>query len=133
MSTARAIEPVVGERCGDPRATPVTVPATKVRPGVPRADSVVRSRLIDQLTGHPGVPIVTVVAPGGYGKTTLLQQWAEQDTLLSTNLLLRKIGERLYISSNTVKTEAISISRKFGVSSRGEAIERAQALGLLER
>jgi LuxR family transcriptional regulator, maltose regulon positive regulatory protein len=51
--------------------------------------------------------------------------------LLATHLTLREIGERLYISRNTVKTQAISVYRKFGVSSRSEAIARASALGLV--
>ena len=52
--------------------------------------------------------------------------------LLTTHLSFRQIGERLFVSRTTVKTEAISIYRKFGVSSRAEAIERAVELGLLE-
>lgn len=51
--------------------------------------------------------------------------------LLATYLSFREIGARLFISPNTVKTEAISIYRKLGVSSRSEAVERAQQLGLL--
>jgi LuxR family transcriptional regulator, maltose regulon positive regulatory protein len=51
--------------------------------------------------------------------------------LLPTRLSFRQIGQRLFISPHTVKTEAISIYRKLGVSSRSEAIERAQRLGLL--
>jgi LuxR family maltose regulon positive regulatory protein len=51
--------------------------------------------------------------------------------LLSTHLSFREIGERLYVSHHTVKTQAISIYRKLGVSSRGEAIQRARDLGLL--
>ncbi len=51
--------------------------------------------------------------------------------LLATNLTFRRIGERLFISPNTVKTEAIAIYRKLGVSSRGEAVAQAQALGFL--
>jgi LuxR family transcriptional regulator, maltose regulon positive regulatory protein len=52
--------------------------------------------------------------------------------LLATHLSFREIGERLYVSRNTVKTQAISVYRKLGVSSRSHAIERALELGLLD-
>jgi LuxR family transcriptional regulator, maltose regulon positive regulatory protein len=45
--------------------------------------------------------------------------------------LFQEIGERLYISKHTVKTQATSIYRKLGVSSRSEAIARLQEIGLL--
>ena len=51
--------------------------------------------------------------------------------LLSTHLSLLEIGERLHLSRNTVKTQAVSIYRKLGVSSRSEAMQRARELGLL--
>jgi LuxR family maltose regulon positive regulatory protein len=51
--------------------------------------------------------------------------------LLATHLSFREIAERLYVSRNTVKTQAISVYRKLGVSSRGEAIGRASDLGLV--
>ena len=35
-------------------------------------------RCIDRLAGGDRRPIVSVVAPPGYGKTTLLAQWAER-------------------------------------------------------
>jgi len=50
--------------------------------------------------------------------------------LLPTHLTFREIAERLYISPHTVKSQAISIYRKLGVTSRSEAIQRAQQLGL---
>ena len=52
--------------------------------------------------------------------------------LLSTHLSFREIGERLFVSRNTIKTQAISVYRKLGVSSRSEAIERAIGLGLVD-
>ncbi len=52
---------------------------------------------------------------------------------LSTHLTFREIAERLYISRNTVKTQAISVYRKLGVSCRGEAIARAAEVGLVDR
>ena len=53
--------------------------------------------------------------------------------LLPTHLSFREIGERLYVSRHTVKTQAISVYRKLGVSSRSEAISRMHELGLLTR
>jgi LuxR family maltose regulon positive regulatory protein len=50
--------------------------------------------------------------------------------LLSTHLSFREIGERLYLSSNTVKTQAYSVYRKLGVSSRSGAVTRTRELGL---
>jgi len=51
--------------------------------------------------------------------------------LLPTHLTFPEIGERLHVSRHTVKTQAISVYRKLGVTSRGEAIERLYDLGLL--
>jgi LuxR family maltose regulon positive regulatory protein len=51
--------------------------------------------------------------------------------LLATHYSLREIGERLHRSHHTVKTQAVSIYRKLGVSSRSQAIRHAQQLGLL--
>ena len=52
--------------------------------------------------------------------------------LLATHLSFREIGERLFVSRNTIKTQAISAYRKLGVSSRSAAIERASELGLVD-
>ena len=43
-----------------------------IRPGTVR-----RSSLVERLARSAPCPVVSVVAPGGYGKTTLLAQWAE--------------------------------------------------------
>jgi LuxR family maltose regulon positive regulatory protein len=50
---------------------------------------------------------------------------------LQTHLTLREIGERLFVSRNTVSSEVSSIYRKLGVSSRGAAVEQATTIGLL--
>jgi LuxR family maltose regulon positive regulatory protein len=50
--------------------------------------------------------------------------------LLSTHLSFQEIGERLYLSKNTVKTQAYSVYRKLGVSSRSGAVTRTHELGL---
>jgi LuxR family transcriptional regulator, maltose regulon positive regulatory protein len=51
---------------------------------------------------------------------------------LPTHLSFRQIGERLYLSRHTVKTEAISAYRKLGVNSRSDAVRKARELGILE-
>ena len=50
---------------------------------------------------------------------------------LQTHLTLREIGERLFVSRNTISSEVSSIYRKLGVSSRGAAVEQATTIGLL--
>ena len=44
----------------------------------------------------------------------------------------RAIGEQLYLSQNTVKTQANSLYRKLGVNSRAEAVMEGRRLGLLD-
>jgi LuxR family maltose regulon positive regulatory protein len=51
--------------------------------------------------------------------------------LLPTHHSFREIGQHLHISQHTVKTQAMSIYRKLGVSSRGQAIQQLQEIGLL--
>jgi LuxR family transcriptional regulator, maltose regulon positive regulatory protein len=51
--------------------------------------------------------------------------------LLSTHLTFREMGERLHVSPHTVKSQALSLYRKLGVSSRSQAIQRMQQTGLL--
>jgi LuxR family maltose regulon positive regulatory protein len=52
--------------------------------------------------------------------------------LLATHLSFREIGEQLFVSRNTIKTQAISVYRKLGVTSRSEAIASAAKLGLVD-
>ncbi len=64
MGDSDVRQPVGRPQLRHPRARPGTVP---------------RSSLIERLRrGHP-YPVISVVAPPGYGKTTLLSQWAECD------------------------------------------------------
>jgi len=51
--------------------------------------------------------------------------------LLAEDLSNREIGERLFISLPTVKSHTRNIYGKLGVNDRGEAVTRAQALGIL--
>jgi LuxR family transcriptional regulator, maltose regulon positive regulatory protein len=52
--------------------------------------------------------------------------------LLTTHFSFREIADRLYVSRNTVKTQAISVYRKLDASSRSEAVARAIQLGLVD-
>ena len=71
------------------------------------------------------------IGQGPAGATSLTAAELRLLPLLSTHLTLLEIGERLYLSRNTVKTQAVSIYRKLGVSSRSEAMQRVRELGLL--
>ncbi|MFA5884513.1 MAG: LuxR C-terminal-related transcriptional regulator [Acidimicrobiia bacterium] len=50
---------------------------------------------------------------------------------LPTHLSFVEIGEELFLSRNTVKSHAMAIYRKLGVTSRSAAVREATALGLL--
>jgi LuxR family maltose regulon positive regulatory protein len=52
--------------------------------------------------------------------------------LLPSHLSFREIGVRLHVSTNTVKTHALSVYRKLDVSSRSEAVDRGCAAGLID-
>ena len=52
---------------------------SKLRGPTIRAGTVHRSSLLERLVRDDVSPVVSVVAPAGYGKTTLLAQWAERD------------------------------------------------------
>ncbi len=51
---------------------------------------------------------------------------------LPTHLSFPQIAGQVFVSPNTVKTQAQSVYRKLGVSSRREAVEQARAVGLLD-
>jgi LuxR family maltose regulon positive regulatory protein len=76
---------------------------------------------------------LTTMRRTGLGVTSLSAAELRLLPLLPSYLSFREIGERLFVSQNTVKTQAISIYRKLGVSSRGDAVDLAQQLGLLGR
>ena len=53
--------------------------------------------------------------------------------LLAGELSTREIGERLFLSQNTIRSHRRALYHKLGVHSRADAIARATLLGLLER
>jgi LuxR family maltose regulon positive regulatory protein len=52
--------------------------------------------------------------------------------LLASHLSYPEIAAELFVSPNTVKSQAYSIFRKLGASSRNEAIIRSRQLELLD-
>jgi LuxR family maltose regulon positive regulatory protein len=66
------------------------------------------------------------------GSSTLTAAELRLLPLLPTYLSFQDIADRLRVSRNTVKTHALSIYGKLQASSRGEAVERAVEIGLLE-
>ncbi len=66
--------PIPAQRTAGPG---VDLIASKLRPPPVRSGTIRRSSLIERLTRDDSRPIVSVVAPPGYGKTTLLSHWAE--------------------------------------------------------
>jgi LuxR family transcriptional regulator, maltose regulon positive regulatory protein len=52
--------------------------------------------------------------------------------MLATHLSFPEIGAEMFLSPNTVKSQAMSIYRKLEASSRSQAVARSRELGLLE-
>ena len=71
-------------------------------------------------------------APAGAWAMSLTAAELRLLPYLATHLTFPEIADRLFISRNTAKSEAVAIYRKFGVSSRSQAIERAIEVGLVE-
>lgn len=68
---------------------------------------------------------------GSVGASSLTTAELRLLPLLVTHLTYPEIGERLFVSRHTVKTQAMSIYRKLGVSSRTGAVEKARETGLI--
>ena len=88
-------------------------------------DDSLRARLDHTWRRIAGLPLE--LTPG----TTLTRAELRVLQLLPTHLSFAQIGQQLFVSRNTVKTQAVSAYRKLGVGSRSEAVERAQELNLL--
>ena len=92
-----------------------------------RPDLGVLPKEVDELESKLGT-----MRPGSVGPSTLTVAELRLVPFLPTHLTYPQIGARLYLSRNTVKSQAISIYQKLDVSSRDEAIERLREIGLLE-
>ena len=95
----------------------------------------------DLLRKRPDVGVVSVqvaelrsalaAEPAAGGSVPLTPAELRLLPYLQTHLTIAEIGQRLFISRNTVSSEVGSIYRKLGVTTRGGAVDRASALGLL--
>ncbi|MGA9161692.1 MAG: LuxR C-terminal-related transcriptional regulator [Actinomycetota bacterium] len=93
-----------------------------------RPDLGVLGRQARELAAHVG----TLRSGRSPGPSTLTGAEIRVLNLLPTYLSFREIGTRLFVSPNTVKSQAISIYRKLGVTSRSEAVQTSRRMGLLE-
>jgi LuxR family maltose regulon positive regulatory protein len=85
--------------------------------------------LLGEWIDHAEAAVATVSASGVTNLTP-----AELRVLqhMPTHLSIAEIAETIFVSSNTVKTQAHGIYRKLGVSSRREAVDEARRLGLID-
>jgi LuxR family transcriptional regulator, maltose regulon positive regulatory protein len=74
---------------------------------------------------------VSLRTPGRVGPFALTKAELRLLPLLATHMSFPEIGELLFISRHTVKSQATSIYRKLGTSSRSEAMATAYEIGLL--
>ena len=73
---ARPTEIRVGSGVGTLVWPPFEIADSKLHPPIPRGETVERKVLVRRLSAS-SAPFLSIVAPPGYGKTTLLSQWAE--------------------------------------------------------
>lgn len=75
------------------------------------------------------------VAPVADAQARLIEPLSERELellrLLPSHLSYREIGERMFLSTNTVKSYVKSVYRKLDADRRTEAVERARAIGLV--
>lgn len=69
--------------------------------------------------------------PEGEWVEPLSERELEVLQLIAKGLTNREVGERLYLTPNTVKAHARTIYGKLGVNNRTQAVSRARALGLI--
>ena len=83
---------------------------------------------------HRSKAVAVAVSPRSQADTFTEDLTAKEHEvlrLLATRLSRREIGQRLYVSLNTVKTHQRALYRKLGVETRAAAVTRARELDLL--
>lgn len=106
-----------------PAATGMLAKATRALEQTP--DAVVLGEWIERTARA-----IETVAASAFGDLTPAELRVLQ--FLPTHFSFSEIAGQVFVSPNTVKTQAQGVYRKLGVSSRGAAVERARAAGLLD-
>src|SRR3954470_6171247 len=91
-------------------------------------DAIVLAQWVDEASAATDA----FVSSRGVGAAALTTAELRVLQSLPTHLSLREIAAAMRVSENTVKTQAHAIYRKLDASSRSGAVDRAQALGLLD-
>jgi LuxR family maltose regulon positive regulatory protein len=86
--------------------------------------------LVDEVSEFRGI-LTSSTRVGATGGSPLSAAELRLLPYLQTHLTIREIGERLFVSRNTVNSQVGSIYRKLGVSSRNDAVQTATTIGLL--
>lgn len=93
-----------------------------------------RLRALPLTTLHPRLAAV-LAGPGPVRPSSSVVELTERELtlleLLPTHLSYSQMGERLYVSVNTIKSNLKSVYRKLGAKNRDEAIRAANEAGLL--
>ena len=63
----------------DAAPAPFDIISSKISIPVARPDSIVRTALVNRLRAKTSTSVISLIAPAGYGKTTLLCQWSKRD------------------------------------------------------
>ena len=99
------------------------------------AIAVAQARRIVSGTVNPGPLRRLAAASRTRGDAVLAEPISDGEMrilrLLPSELTLRQIGERLFLSVNTVKSHTRLLYRKLDASSREEAVSRARELSLI--
>jgi len=73
-----------------------------------------------------------VRSPSAPGASALTTAELRLLPMLATHLSLPEIAQEQFLSRHTIKSQAVSVYRKLGATSRSAAVARARELGLLE-
>jgi LuxR family maltose regulon positive regulatory protein len=111
-------------RLGDPTTAAQSLSAAK-RAAKQAPDAIVLEEWIEQTA-----TAIEAVSVANAGDLTPAELRVLQ--FLPTHLSFPEIAGQVFVSPNTVKTQAQGVYRKLGVSSRRAAVEQARAAGLLD-